>query len=318
MAAADPAPGKLSSAETARMTHSIARWSVATAAFLITLKAISWLTSGSVAMLASLADSTLDLVASLFTFFAVRYAATPPDRDYRYGHGKAEAFAALFQAGLVAVSGAMIAVEAARRFFDPQIVRQGGPALIVMVVASVATMALVIAQSRVVQRTGSVAISGDRTHYAADLAGNIVVMIGVAAGAFLNWPRVDALAGLAVAAWLAWGAWEVARRASDHLMDRELPDAERQRIRDAALEDARVLGVHDFRTRSSGAFVHIQFHADLDPTLTLEAAHEIIVAAEDRIRRLYPAADIIIHPDPRDRARPHGHEAFQEGRAAVP
>ena len=145
---------------------------------------------------------------------------------------------------------------------------------------------------------------------------NVAVIVGIAASAFLHWAWADAIAGLFVAAWLGHGAWKVAKNAADHLMDRELPDADRARIRALALEGGEVLAVHDLRTRAAGPFVHIQFHADLPPDLTLRRAHAIIVAAEARIRAEFQAADIIIHPDPVDSAEPHGHDYFAEGRRA--
>jgi divalent metal cation (Fe/Co/Zn/Cd) transporter len=95
------------------------------------------------------------------------------------------------------------------------------------------------------------------------------------------------------------------------LLDREVPSADRIRIRALATADARIGHVHDLRTRTSGPYLHIQFHADLEPTLTLEEAHKILVAAEERIRAEFPTADIIIHPDPSGRAEPHGHEHFE-------
>jgi divalent metal cation (Fe/Co/Zn/Cd) transporter len=102
----------------------------------------------------------------------------------------------------------------------------------------------------------------------------------------------------------------VARDSANHLMDHELPETDRARIKALAEEDPAMGRIHDLRTRASGPYLHIQFHADLDPDQTLEQAHAVIVAAEARIRTAYPAADIIIHPDPADRAEPHGHEAF--------
>lgn len=314
--AVTPTSPRLSSGETARITRRVALLSVAVAVVLIGAKAWAWLASGSVAMLSSLADSTLDLAASLFTYFAVRYAATPPDGEHRYGHGKAEAFAGLFQAGLVAVSAALILVEAARRIAQPAPVKAGEESLAVMVLSIALTGALIVAQTRAVRQTGSVATKGDRAHYASDLTSNVVVMLGIGAGHFLGWTWADAAAGLLVACWLAVGAYEVAREAADHLMDRELPDADRAQIESLAMADPAILGVHDLRTRTSGPYIHIQFHADLDPALTLQRAHEIVVSAEGRIRAAYPAADVIIHPDPADASEPHGHEAFTEGRAA--
>lgn len=308
--------GKLPPETASRITRDAAMLSVGAAILLVALKGGSWLQSGSVAMLSSLADSTLDLAASLFTYFAVRYAATPPDREHRFGHGKAESFAGLFQAGLVAISGALIAVEAVRRLVDGRPVEHGAAAIGVMVVSIVVTGLLITVQSRAVAKTGSVATKGDRAHYAADLGANVAVIAGIAGSAFLGWTWADAVAGLFVAAWLGHGALQVARAAADNLMDRELPGTDRARIKDLALEGGDILGVHDLRTRAAGPYVHIQFHADLDPDLPLRRAHEIIVAAEARIRGAFLGADIIIHPDPRDSAEPHGHEYFAEGRKA--
>ncbi|MGE0044523.1 MAG: cation diffusion facilitator family transporter [Hyphomonadaceae bacterium] len=311
-----PVTARLAPEEAARITRSMARLSISVAAILAAMKLWAWLASGSVSMLSSFADSTLDLAASLFTLYAVRYAAQPPDREHRYGHGKAEAFAGLFQAGLVTVSAALILVEAVQRFFTPRVIAHGAESVTVMVISIALTSGLVWMQSRAIKRTGSIATAGDRAHYFADLLANLVVILGLTAGAFFNLPWLDAAAGIFVAMWLVYGAWSVAKGAGDHLMDREMPDAERARIRALALEDHNVRGVHDLRTRMSGPIIHIQFHADLDPTITLEAAHRIIVAAENRIRAAYPAADVIIHPDPGDRAEPHGHDYFSEGRRA--
>lgn len=305
---------RLSSAEIAAVTGRTAAIAVGVAGVLIAIKAAAWFMSGSVAVLASLADSMLDLVASLFTLIAVRYAASPPDREHRFGHGKAEAFAGLFQAGLVAVSATLVAVEAGSRLLAPEPIRQGEVAIIVMLMAIVLTAGLIVVQSRALKKTGSVATKGDRAHYAADLGANVVTLAGVAAGALFGLTALDAIAGLIVAAWLAWGAWEVARDAGDHLMDRELPDEDRARIKALALEDPAVRGVHDLRTRASGPVLHIQFHADLDGAQPLRAAHAIIVAAETRIRAAYPSADIIIHADPMGEAEPHGHEYFGDRR----
>ena len=285
--------------------------SVGVAILLTAAKAWAWWLSGSIAMLAALADSTLDLAASLFTLFAVGYASTPPDSDHRFGHGKAEAFAGLMQAGLVTLSGILIGIEALQHIVDPQPITGGWISITVLVFAISVTLGLVVVQSRAIRRTGSVATRADRLHYAGDLLSNAVAACGVAAGAFFNLPMLDAGAGLFIMIWLVVGAYGVARESANQLLDREIEEDQRLRMRALAEADPRVRGVHDMRTRISGPYMHVQFHADLDPALTLEAAHHIIVAAEERIRAEFPTADVIIHPDPRGRAEPHGHEDFE-------
>lgn len=297
--------------ESAALTRRVTLFSVATAAILVAIKIAAWLASGSVALLASTADSGLDLLASLTTFFAVRYAVAPPDAEHRYGHGKAEGFASLVQAGLVFASAALIGQQAIQDLIAPKPIAQGGWAFAVMVVSVVLTSLLLVAQSRVLRRTASVAVSGDRAHYAADLASNLIALIGIAATAWLGIARLDAIAALGIAALLLWGAVGVFREASGQLMDHELGDEVRARIVELMTQDPRVTDVHQLRTRAAGPYVHMQMHIDLDPELTLEAAHQVIVAAENRVLEAFPAADIIIHADPRGRAEPHGG-AFAE------
>lgn len=287
-------------------TQRVALLSVATAAVLIVVKAIAWQASGSVAILASLSDSALDLIASLITVYAVRYAAEPPDAEHRFGHGKAEAFSSLMQGGLVFASGALVGREAINAWLHPQPVEHGLAGVVVMAISIVLTFALITAQTRVVKASGSIAISGDRAHYAADLASNAVALVGVGAAAWLGLPWVDAAAGLIVALWLIWGAVGVFREASHQLMDRELPDEDREKIVALVTADPNVLGVHQLRTRASGPYIHIQMHADLAGDISLAEAHAIIVAAENRVLAAFPAADLIIHGDPRGLAEKHG------------
>lgn len=307
----------LNPAESAALTRRVTLLSVATAGVLVAIKVAAWLASGSVALLASTADSALDLIASLITFFAVRYAAAPPDAEHRFGHGKAEAFASLVQGGLVFASAALIGREAVGNMLHPRPIAAEGWAMTVMAVSILLTAGLIAAQGRVLKQTNSVAVSGDRAHYASDLASNAIALVGIGASAWLGLAGIDALAALAIAVLLLWGAIGVFREAASQLMDRELPDEARARIVALMTEDRRVTDVHQLRTRASGPYVHMQMHVDLDPDLTLEAAHEVIVAAEKRVLDAFPSADIIIHADPRGRAEPHGG-AFAEIRGGDP
>jgi cation diffusion facilitator family transporter len=297
--------------ESAALTRRVTGLSMGVALTLVVIKAIVWLASGSVALLASTADSGLDLIASGVTFFAVRYAAAPPDAEHRFGHGKAEAFASLIQAGLVFASAALIGQNAIERLIRPGHIENEGWGVAVMALSIAMTGGLIAAQSHLLHRTASVAVSADRAHYAADLASNLIALIGIGAASLFHWARLDALAGLAIGAILLVGAITVFREASSQLMDHELPQAARARIIALVTEDPRITDVHQLRTRASGPVVHLQMHADLDPEISLVVAHQAVVAAEKRILDEFPAADIIIHPDPRGRAEPHGG-AFSE------
>ncbi|MFC7377214.1 cation diffusion facilitator family transporter [Brevundimonas sp. GCM10030266] len=280
-------------------TRGITRLSVAVAVILIVLKTFALGASGSVSILASLADSSLDLIASLATFFAVRWAAAPPDEEHRFGHGKGEAMAALVQAGLVFASAVFIGWEAIQRLFDPRPVSSGWVGVTVIAISMALTGWLIWRQSRAIRLSGSVAVSADRAHYASDLAANVVVLIGVASGAWLAAPGLDAAAGLVVSVWLFWGAIGVLKEAADQLLDRAGSDADRVAITTAILSDPQITGVHRLRTRQAGPVMTIQMHVDMAPTLTLAQAHDILEAAEARLIALWPHADIMIHPDPR-------------------
>ena len=277
---------------------------VGTAVFLIAIKAFALGASGSVSILASLTDSALDLAASLVTFFAVRWAAVPPDAEHRHGHGKAEALSALFQAGLIFASAVFIGWEAVQRMIDPRPVTAGSWAVGVMVVSIIVTLGLVWMQTRAVRATGSPAVSGDRAHYAADLGANLVVLIGVASGAWLGAAGLDAAAGLIVAVWLVWGAAGVLRGSANQLLERAADDDVHARVVAAALADPRVRGVHQLRTRMAGSVLMVQMHMDLAPDQTLAQAHAVMAGAEGRIMDAFPGADVLIHPDPRAAAPP--------------
>ena len=159
-------------------TRRITTLSVGTATILIVMKAFALGASGSVSILATLADSSLDLIASLATFFAVRWAAAPADPEHRYGHGKAEALAGLVQAGLIFASAVFIGWEAVQRIFDPRPVVAGGWAVGVVVASIAVTLWLVWMQTQALKKTASLAVAGDRAHYAADLASNVAAILG--------------------------------------------------------------------------------------------------------------------------------------------
>lgn len=302
----------LTAAQAAEATRRITRLSVGVAVLLIALKAFALGASGSVSVLASLTDSALDLIASLATFFAVRWAAAPADAEHRHGHGKGEAMAGLVQSGLIFASAVFVGWEAVQRIFDPRPVSAGGWAVAVMLVSMGLTAGLVWYQTRTLKQAPSLAVEGDRAHYAADLAAAVVVMIGIISGTFLNAPGLDAAAGLVVAIWLFWGASSLLKTAADQLLDRSLPETEVAAISRAVLADPRIKGLHRLRTRQAGVQTLVQMHVDLAPDLTLAQAHVILEEAEIRIQAVAPGADVLIHPDPVGAERP-GSDAAASG-----
>jgi len=278
------------------------RWatyaSVATALVLIAAKVVAYLLTDSVSLLSTLLDSLLDAAASLINLLAVRHALTPADREHRFGHGKAEPLAALGQSTFIAGSAAFLIVQAANRLVSPHPVTNTGIGLGVMAFSIAATLLLVLFQRFVIRRTGSLAIKADSLHYASDLIVNASVVVALILVAAYGWQRVDPVFGAGIALYIIYTAWQIARSALDMLMDRELPDEERQRIRAIALANPAVRAVHDLRTRAAGPTLFVQMHLEVDGKLTLAEAHAIADAVEAQVHAAYPGAEIIIHEDP--------------------
>jgi ferrous-iron efflux pump FieF len=293
------------------LTTRAALASVATALFLLALKAYASWTTGSVAMLGSLADTGLDLIASLVLLYGVRVAAMPADHDHRFGHGKAEALAALFQVALIVVAALVIGSRAIQRLGDDAATTQAPFGIGVSLIAIAATLLLLFYQRAVIRRTDSIAIKADHLHYQTDVLLNLSVIGALTLEQFAGLTGADALFGIAIAAWLLWGAWRASSRAVDQLMDKEWPEAKRERFLAAAARLPALTGLHDLRTRTSGASDFVQFHVWVDPDLTVAAAHDMMDAAELQLQREFPGTEFLIHLDPEghtDRAGVLGQE----------
>lgn len=272
--------------------------SVVTALFLGALKAYAAVRTGSVAVLASLADSLLDLIASLVTLAGVHVAAQPADAEHRFGHGKAEALAALFQVVMIAISAFAILIRAIQRLAAGEATSNAEYGIGVSIVAILATLALTGYQRHVIRRTQSVAIGADHIHYQSDLLMNAAVIAALVLDQYLGWSGADALFGVAIALWLLFGAWRASVAAIDQLMDKEWPEAKRAHFIEVAGRHPELKGMHDLRTRTSGNRDFVQFHVWMDPKLTVQAAHDVVESLEQRLGAEFPDTEILIHIDP--------------------
>ena len=272
--------------------------SIAVAALLFGLKGWAVLSTGSLAMLGSLADTALDLVASLMTLLGVWIAAIPDDANHRFGHGKAEALAAMFQVVLISLSAIGLAIRAVQELLSHGGVADPGDGIVVSVIAIGATLALVAYQRWVIRRTGSLAISTDNVHYRADLLLNLAVIAALALDRWGHIAGVDAGFALAIAGWLGWGAWGASQHAIEQLMDKEWPIEKRERFLAVAARHPALKGIHDLRTRTSGNRDFVQFHVWVDGSMTVTAAHRVMDEIEALLGREFPDTEILIHPDP--------------------
>jgi ferrous-iron efflux pump FieF len=272
--------------------------SIAMAIFLIGLKTWAALQTSSMAMLGSLADSTLDLVASLVVLLGVRVAAQPADREHRFGHGKAEALAALMQVIIITISAIFIGFRSVQRLLVGAETSDAELGIGVSLVAIVLTFALVAYQRHVVRSTGSVAIATDRLHYASDLMLNASVIVALAVDQYAGIVGADAVFGLLIALWLVWGAWRSSSHALNQLMDREWPDEKRETFLAATREFPELGGLHDLRTRTSGTHDFVQFHVWVPADWTVREAHDRLDRVEEELQERFPNTEILIHVDP--------------------
>lgn len=288
----------VSADERARLTRSAALASVAMALVLGGLKLWAVWRTGSAAMLGSLADTALDFVASLVTLAGVRIAAIPADESHRFGHGKAEALAAMVQVILIALSASGIAFRAVLQLLEGGRTEAAAEGIGVSLVAMLGTLVLIAWQRRVIARTGSLAIRTDSVHYQSDLALNLAVIAALALDQYFGWRLADPLFALAIALWLLWGAWRASTHAVDALMDREWPQDKRRRFVEAAARHTGLGRLHDLRTRTSGTRDFAQFHADLPPAMTVGEAHALIERVEADLLAQFPGLELLIHIDP--------------------
>ena len=280
------------------MRRLAATMAVCVAFLLVGVKAWAWLATGSISLLTSAADGLVDVVASMVTFVGVRYAEKPADSGHRYGHGKAEAVAALIQALLLAGAALALGIESAQRVITPEPLKELGFGIWVIIGSTVAAIALVSVQSYVVKRTGSTAIAADRAHYVTDVAVNAAVLGALVLDRFFGWTRSDAIGALAISCYMLWNAWGMAQHALVQLLDRELEAPQRDKIRATVLACRGVAGIHDIRTRDGGDRVFVEFHVEVDGQLSVDEGHAIGDAAECAVKDLFPAADVTAHLEP--------------------
>ena len=270
----------------------------ATALILVTIKLYAWLATDASAMLASATDSMLDLFASIMNVVILRFALAPADQEHKFGHGKAESLAGLVQAAFVLGSSLLLMIHGVERIITPKATVQTEVGIWVSIIAIVLTLGLVILQKYVIAKTNSMAISADSLHYQSDL----ILNLGVLAALFLSqgyWLRADGVFTLMVGVYLLYGALKIIWLSVHHLMDHELSLDEQSKIKAIVLSHDKALGLHDLRTRQAGQQRFIQFHLELDDTLTLLEAHTIGEEIEGEIEHALAPCEVFIHHDPK-------------------
>ena len=276
-----------------------ARTSLCVAVLLVLVKLTAWLATGSMALLTSTVEELVDTAASLVTFFGVRYAGRPPDRDHRFGHGKGEAVAGFTQATFLAGAALVLGFESLQKLVFPEKLHDLGIGLAVIAASLCAASALVVLQGWVVRKTGSTAIAADRAHYKTDIAVNAAVLAALCVTEWTGWLRADPAFALLIAAYMAWNAYRIAQEALVQLLDREISGAHRQAIRKAVLGCEGVRNLHDLRTRFSGDRIFVEYHLEVDGDLSVARGHAIGDATEILVESLLPnTVEVTAHLEP--------------------
>ena len=282
----------------AELNRKAATASMTVALLLAGLKVWAVISTGSAAMLGSLADTSLDLVASFATLLGVWIASQPDDPNHRFGHGKAEALAAMFQVVLISISALGLAWRAVQQFMTGARVEEAGAGVLVSAIAMGATFALLAYQRHVIRKTGSLAISTDNVHYKSDLFLNLAVIAALLLDRNFGIAGADAGFALLIAGWLGWGAWGASQAAIEQLMDREWPAVKREKFLEVVGRHPELKGVHDLRTRTSGDRDFVQFHVWVDGRMTVTEAHRVMDEIEAKLEKDFPGLEVLIHPDP--------------------
>jgi cation diffusion facilitator family transporter len=275
-----------------------ARLSVFSNAFLVLLKLIVGIVTGSVSVLSEAVHSAVDLLAAGIAYFSVRASDVPADEHHPYGHGKIENVSGVAEGLLIFGAAGLILYQAVQKFRHPDPIAHGSLAILIMALSVLVNWMVSRYLFRVARETESIALEADAHHLSLDVLTSLGVAVGLVATALTGWTLLDPIIAVGVAIFIMRIAWNLANEAGAPLLDHRLPQEEIQRIQDILEADKRVLGYHKVRARRSGASRHVDLHLQLDPGLNLQDAHQVAEEVEDQIREAFPAVHVITHVEP--------------------
>lgn len=284
--------------------------STSVAGLLVLMKMTVGLLSGSVAVLASAIDSFLDLIVSLFNYFALNTAESDPDEDFNFGKSKMEPLAAVIEGTVISLSALFILYEAVKKMMDPQEMLYMNESIIVMVVSIFITTFLVLFLNHVAKKTNNLVIKADSLHYKTDIFSNAAVLVSLGLVAFTNEQIIDAIVGLGIAVYMIYSSIPIIKEGLLMLLDAALPEEDVKKIQDAILKHQDVTDYHFLKTRESGSDVFISVHAVFNVSISLYDAHLVADKIEDEWRMLFPDKKVhaLIHMDPYDDSGINTHE----------
>lgn len=288
------------------MAERAARLSLLVALWVLGLKALAYLLTGSVALLSDALESTVNVAAALLALLAIRFAQRPPDETHPFGHSKAEYLSAVLEGVLVVLAALLIAKESLPRLLHPRPLGDLGPGLLVSLLASLINGLLAWHLLRQGRRLRSPALTADGYHVLSD----VLTSLGVLAGVSLAWATglwvLDPLLALLVAGNILLMGFRLVRQSVGGLMDEGLSPEEVGRIRRTIAEavGGRALEVHDLKTRKAGNRSFLEFHLVVPGSMTVEEAHRLCDELERALAESFPGLAVTIHVEPEGEEKP--------------
>jgi cation diffusion facilitator family transporter len=270
-------------------------------AFVLVLKAVVGLMTGSIAVLSDAMDSLEDVGASLFDLWSVRLSAKPADQEHPYGHGKVEGIAATAEGLLIGGGGVFIFYQAIHRLISGQAEIGVGLGLVAMIVTAFVNLGVVFHIARAAKETGSLVLTAASRHLWTNVAQAIAVITALVLVGLTGRMEFDAIVALLLSAFLVFSAARIIMGATRQIMDVRLPLDEEEVIQRALRRyEGQVVGFHKLRTRRSGHQRYVELHLIVDPKRSVEEIHTVCDGIEGDIQERLPGAEVTIHVEPDD------------------
>lgn len=278
----------------------VAALSVASNTMLVILKLLVGILTGSVSIISEAIHSGLDLVAAIIAFFSVRISSRPPDKTHPYGHGKFENVSGVIEAMLIIVAAVWIVFEAiASLRGEITVVANHGWGIGVMAVSGLVNFFVSRRLYRVAKKTDSIALEADALHLRTDVYTSLGVAMGLGIMYIVHLPVLDPIIAIAVALLILYEAYSLMMRAFSPLVDVSLDEKEVECIKSCLNE---VLGseyaYRELRTRKSGHYRYVDFILQVDPSLSVQEAHDFCDKLDIMIEQRLPNCEVTIHVEP--------------------
>jgi cation diffusion facilitator family transporter len=279
--------------------RSYAVLSIIAAVMTIILKFGAYFLTGSVGLLSDAFESIVNLVAALAAFWALSYAAKPPDAEHTFGHSKAEYFSSAVEGILILVAAVSIAVAAVERLIHPQPIEQAGLGLGLALVATAINGGVAWILLQASRRLRSISLRADAHHLLTDVWTSVGVVVGIGLVSITGWEVLDPIVAILVAANIVWAGVQLLRETGAGLLDTAIPVAERQEI---ALimsgYESQGIQFHALRTRVAGTRHFVSFHVLVPGAWTVQRGHDLCESIEQAISLALPGTDITTHLEP--------------------